>query len=185
MRETALKVSFELSPKDVRHFRDQLKAARKSRDADDDASIIQSALAVVKEAEKADPPEFVRVRIAKLERLVGMMTDADWRLEGRDRARVLDALAYFANPDDMIPDRIPGIGYLDDAIMVELIARELTHEIKAYEDFCEFRGDKDESRSSEVLANRRTSLQSRMTRRRRSERQKMRTGAGSSTMRLW
>ena len=42
-------------------------------------------------------------------------------------------------PDDRIPDRIPGVGYLDDAIMAEFAARELTHEIAAYEAFRENR----------------------------------------------
>jgi len=57
-----------------------------------------------------------------LEQLIQMLRDDEWRLEGRDRARILDALAYFVDPEDLIPDRLPGIGYLDDAIMVELIS---------------------------------------------------------------
>ena len=52
---------------------------------------------------------------------------------------MLNALAYFAEPDDLIPDQIPGLGFLDDAIMVELVVRELRHEIEAYEDFRVFR----------------------------------------------
>ena len=93
----------------------------------------------MKEAIAAKPPDFVVERIRKLEQLIEMLRDRDWRLEGADRARILDAIAYFVDPDDLIPDRIPGIGYLDDAIMVELVARELMHELEAYEDFCEYR----------------------------------------------
>ncbi len=190
MRETALKVSFELSARDVRYFRGQLKVARKSRGQADDDALIQSAIDVVSQARASDPPEFVLVRIAKLELFIRMMTDADWRLEGRDRTRVLDALAYFADPDDMIHDGLPGIGYLDDAIMVELIARELVHEIKAYEDFCEFRarqagraGDADPA--STRLKSRRDALQARMRRRRRRERDDMRDRRKKSSLRLW
>ena len=47
------------------------------------------------------------------------------RLAGAHRRRVLEALAYFADPSDLVPDQIPGLGLLDDAIMVELVAQEL------------------------------------------------------------
>jgi hypothetical protein len=84
----------------------------------------------------------------------------------------LHALAYFAEPDDLIPDHIPGLGYLDDAIMVELVVRELRHEIDAYQDFCMFRdSERAKSRAGsqkerrESLNSRRTYLQSRMRRR--------------------
>ncbi|MEZ4293271.1 MAG: hypothetical protein R3E53_23125 [Myxococcota bacterium] len=49
----------------------------------------------------------MRNRIAQLGKLTDMLEDADWRLEGEDRKRVLNALAYFADPDDLIPDRCP------------------------------------------------------------------------------
>ena len=52
---------------------------------------------------------------------------------------MLNALAYFADPDDLIPDRVPGLGYLDDAIMVELVVQDLKHEIEAFDAFVEFR----------------------------------------------
>ena len=60
------------------------------------------------------------------------MTDAD-------RQRVLSALAYFADPDDLIPDSVQVLGFLDDAVMVELSVRELAHELDAYDDFCDYR----------------------------------------------
>jgi len=90
-------------------------------------------------------------------------------------------LAYFTEPEDLIPDHIPGLGFLDDAIMVELVVRELRHEIEAYQDFCEFRvreemrrGRKNEDpvTREEWLRSRRRELHSRMRRRRRSERKR-------------
>jgi uncharacterized membrane protein YkvA (DUF1232 family) len=105
--------------------------------------------------------------------MIDMLSDIDWRLPHQEAARVLNALAYFAEPEDLIPDNIPGLGFLDDAIMIELVMRELKHEIEAYEDFCDYRErsrveqgkDADVSRGG-WLSDRRKSLQSRMRRRR-------------------
>jgi hypothetical protein len=68
-----------------------------------------------------------------------MLQDAEWDLEARERAPVLAALAYVCDPEDIIPDDLPGIGLLDDAVMIELVFRELRHELAAYKDFKTFR----------------------------------------------
>jgi uncharacterized membrane protein YkvA (DUF1232 family) len=182
-----MKVSFELSPRDIRFFRDRLKQVRASDSSSNESVVIRGAVDLVKEAIAAKPPDFVVERIRKLEQLIEMLRDRDWRLEGADRARILDAIAYFVDPDDLIPDRIPGIGYLDDAIMVELVATELTHEIEAYEDFCKFRkccpkaGERPRK-----LETRRKALQARMRRRSRRERSNQRSRRSSSSrVRLW
>jgi hypothetical protein len=183
--ETSIKVSFELTKRDIKYFRERLKRTRTSRSEDDDEEVIQSAAALIVEAAEAEAPEFVRSRLGTLEILINMVRDGDWRLEGRDRARVLDALAYFADPEDLIPDRIPGIGYIDDAIMIELVARELKHEIKSYEDFCVFRGQPNKKTDVTKIETRRRALQRRMRRRRRSDLQRLRTTSSKSSLRLW
>ena len=182
-----MKVSFELSAADMRYFRERLKRARKSKRADKEQTVVRQAASLITEAAAAAPPEFVRIRLVKLEQLIEMLRDGEWRLEGTDRGRILDALAYFADPDDLIPDRVPGLGYLDDAIMVELVVQELKHEISAYEDFCKFRKSQRKADGENKLEDRRVTLQSRMRRRRRSERRKLREGPGKprSPLRLW
>jgi hypothetical protein len=34
---------------------------------------------------------------------------------------------------------VPVLGYLDDAVMIEMCVRDLQHELDAYDDFCDFR----------------------------------------------
>lgn len=180
-----MKVSFELSPRDMRYFRDRLKIAREGADRSDEAEIIRLARRLVTEAVASEPPEFVLQRIATLERLADMLTDAGWQLIGPDRARILDALTYFVDPDDLIPDGTPGLGYLDDAIMIELIAEELKHDIGAYEDFCAYREKLPKSAPEDRIVAGRERLQSRMRRRRRRDRDKQRSrGSTRSPYRL-
>lgn len=174
-----MKVSFELSPRDMTYFRERLKVVRNSVDREDEGPILEGAEQMMADARASDPPEFVLERLKKLEGLLEMLRDSEWRLEGRDRARILDALAYFADPEDMIPDRLPGIGYLDDAIMVELMVQDLRHEISAYEDFRAFRAQGGKA-SDDKLEAKRESLQSRMRRRRRRDREELRSRSGKS-----
>ena len=182
-----MKISFELSDKDIRHFRQVLQKVRKGSSAAKENVVLSEAQALLVEVQKTDAPEFVRLRIAQLGKLIEMLEDEDWRLEGQDRKRVLNALAYFADPDDLIPDRVPGLGYLDDAIMVELVVQDLKHEIEAFDAFVEYRKQnrKAKTESGEGLEKRRESLQGRMRRRRRADRARRSGRRGKSTISLW
>lgn len=134
-----MKVSFDLSDKDLRHFRRIMSEVREKCASLPESAIISSARGLLESIRETEVPDFVRQRIEKLERLIDMLEDEEWALAGRDRERVLRGMAYFAEPEDMIPDRIPVLGYLDDAIMIELVVREMKNEIDAYEEFCTFR----------------------------------------------
>ena len=119
--------------------------------------------------------DFIRDRMNILETLIGMVVDEGWGLVEEDRNRVIHALSYFAEAEDLIPDEIPGLGFLDDAIMVEIVSEELRHEIQAYRDFVVFRaaeqarlgGSADDIARADWLEARRQQLHSRMRRRRR------------------
>jgi uncharacterized membrane protein YkvA (DUF1232 family) len=181
-----MKITFDLSDADLRYFRERLRAVRSGGQASDEKLVIDGAQRLVEQVLASESPEFVRGRIQKLGQLVQMLEDAEWRLEGADRARVLGVLAYFVDPDDLIPDRIPGLGYLDDAIMVELVVQELRHEIEAYDAFCAFR--REQGPGAEALEASRLRLQARMRRRRRHDldrRRSRRGGGGRSPISLW
>jgi uncharacterized membrane protein YkvA (DUF1232 family) len=135
----SLKVTFELSANDVKHFREAMRKARHTvRDAED-SEIIDAARSLFSEVNTTRVPVFVRQRIDRLQAMVGMLEDEDWRMNRKEQERILAALVYFCDPEDLIPDNIPGLGFLDDAIMVELAFRDLKHEIEAFQDFCEYR----------------------------------------------
>lgn len=168
----SLRVSFELDENDLQHFRLIMREARKSVARVPPEDIVAAAEDLLTNIGD-ELPEFINERLDKLRLMLGMLTDIDWRLPHKEANRVLNALAYFTEPDDLIPDHIPGLGFLDDAIMIELVVRELRHEIDAYQDFCDFRtrmraekGPRTGSSRDSWLEERRRELQQRMKRRR-------------------
>ena len=135
----SLRISFDLSEDDLQHFRLIMQDARRTKTNVWPEDIVADAEKLLDRIESANIPGFVRERLDSLQLMIEMLKDHEWRLPAKDASRVLGALAYFGEPEDLIPDHIPGLGFLDDAIMIELVVRELRHEIEAYRDFCDFR----------------------------------------------
>ncbi len=168
-----MRISFELDDNDLKHFRLIMSEARKAASRMAPEDIVAAAEDLLKEVPRTKAPGFIVERLERLRLMIQMLSDIEWRLPHQDATRVLNALAYFAEPEDLIPDHIPGLGFLDDAIMIELVVRELKHEMEAYQDFCDYRerllasGDGSSASREGWLNTRRKDLQARMHRRRR------------------
>jgi uncharacterized membrane protein YkvA (DUF1232 family) len=181
-----LAINFELSDRDLEHFNNAIKAASFAAGSKSAEEVTAAAGKLLETASELQLPDFILERLDKLDALIAMVRDEGWALPEEDRQRVLSALVYFADPQDIIPDNVPVLGYFDDAIAIELCVRELRHEIDAYEEFCDYRQGEAERRGlaasavgrADWLANRRDELQDRMHRQRTRD---FGTGYGSSS----
>ncbi|GAA0708055.1 YkvA family protein [Dokdonella soli] len=170
-----MRITLDLEPDDVDRFQAALARARHTMRGADEVDVIDAAKYALDHLDTSGAPAYVRKRLVEVQRLIMMLEDEVWALTDPERADVIQSLAYFSDPDDLIPDHIAVIGLLDDAIMIELLLRRLRRVRKAYAEFCAFRSslpaaaDDGESRQRRAreLADRRAALHLRMRRRRR------------------
>ena len=167
----AFDITFELQDSDLDYFREVMRKALAGAEKLEESHILAKAGELAGEV-KGNVPEFVRSRLAKLETLIGMVQDQEWAIPDMERRDVLGALAYFSDPQDLVPDHIPVLGFLDDAIMIELVVDELEGDIEAYEEFCDYRKREAGRRGDETITkadwldDKRRELHSRMRSRR-------------------
>ena len=170
----ALEFTITIQDDDLPVFMDAMKRAEERASGKTAEQILVEAEKTFVSASATNMPEFVSSRLSGVENLIAMVRDVGWGLADEDRNRIVSALAYFADPEDLIPDNVPVLGFLDDAIMIEVAQRVLQPEIDAYADFCAFRTQEATRRGedantmdrAEWLEGRRAELQARMRSRR-------------------
>lgn len=97
----------------------------------DAGALVRAARRIAREARQRELPAFVMRQMYVLEALTRLAEDPESRLEKRARARVFGVLAYAVEPVDLLPDALPEIGLLDDAIAIDLVAGEVEAELTA------------------------------------------------------
>ena len=142
-----LEIKFTLSDDDLEQFRIIVDKARSDKEHLQTATQIEAAAReLISKARAAKLPEFVAERMHRLDVVISMINDEEWQLSGKERHHVLDALAYLCDPADLIPDDIPGLGFLDDVIYAEIVLGKLRGEITLYQEFCAFRSTEEARR---------------------------------------
>jgi uncharacterized membrane protein YkvA (DUF1232 family) len=136
------KVTFTLDEQDSKYFENLYRTARKNAKAEDAPRIIGEVKNLIERVRNVDRvPNFVAEAITTLEDMFQMLEDKDYQIPRAVSESAVAGLAYFANPQDVIPDHIPALGFLDDAIMISFVAEEFRHELWAYRKFRSFRAN--------------------------------------------
>lgn len=81
----------------------------------------------------------LQARLGRLQELRDLAIDRDWAVEPALAKRIYRLLDYVAQTRDLIPDDLPLVGQLDDALLVELAWPMVAEELEDFRDFCRFR----------------------------------------------
>lgn len=182
-----LRISFNLGDADLLHFEAVAQQTQANARHQSTQTIVAAARAVLENAERAQLAGFVRARFLRLRVMLEMAADNEWPLGVEDKQRLINALACFSGTPD---SDAATLGFLDHAIMVELVSRDLEHDLDAYRDFCKFResqlkrrrpGVAQDAHREQWLQQRRAILQARMHARRKRTLDR----AGSSVRKLF
>ena len=144
------KIVLELSDEDLDYYRRVMEDVWKHNAKRAEKELLSGARRLLRQATKMKAPDYVQSRLADLGVLMDLLDDKEWPLPDEDRREIVAAVGYFAVAKDMIPDKIPGIGLLDDALMAELVMRDLKNEVAGYREFCEYRDNEAKLRGKEV-----------------------------------
>ncbi len=186
MASRSFKVTFTLDEADANYFRNLYRKAKKGVKDQDADEIVQAARAlVIRVRSSKKTPRFVVEAIEVLEDLTQLIEDKDYAPPKSVTSEVIAALAYFANPEDLIPDHIPALGFLDDAIMVKFVEEEFKHELAGYRKFRNFRTGAEQrpwtavaqGRLPKRLADKRKEVRAEITKRRVAEGEKRKRGS--------
>lgn len=134
-----MRITLHLDEDDLSRFRGALARAEARAASADPCDILEGAKYALDHLPIASAPGYVRARLADVQRLIVMMEDEDWLLPPAFQTEVLRALAYFGDPEDLVPDEIGVIGLLDDAILLDILIRDLRGMLRAYSAFAEYR----------------------------------------------
>lgn len=67
--------------------------------------------------------------------LYDMVTDKNFSIGKTAYLAIAGALAYVVMPVDIIPDFIPGIGFIDDIFVVGFVMKSISDEIERYRSY--------------------------------------------------
>jgi uncharacterized membrane protein YkvA (DUF1232 family) len=93
---------------------------------------------MIGELEKKGVPDGLRRIWVDIKDLYGMIRDSiagKYEVPFRSLAAIAVTLLYLANPFDLIPDFIPGIGYIDDVFIVTLCVKFVGTDLDRYREW--------------------------------------------------
>lgn len=101
--------------------------------------IVTAARGLIKPVEDRRLPDCIAQRLGRVEPLSRMLADAAWAPANEALPQVKAVLAYVLGEDGLIPDWVPQVGRLDDAIVIEVAWPRISGEVLDYLDFCRLR----------------------------------------------
>lgn len=95
---------------------------------------------VLRTAASGGESPFIRSRLRRAAEMRVMADDAAWSMSEQTRQRVRDLIDYIDDPRGLLPDALPVVGRLDDALLVDIAMDTLRDELDEYAEFRRYRG---------------------------------------------
>lgn len=131
--------SFRLSTLDMERFNHLLSTLAGDRIPLDCDQVVTAARLLADSCGSQSLPTCIRQRLEQADSLSSMLADHTWRPANDTVEPASAVLDYLNGHNDLIPDWIPQVGRLDDAIVIETAWPRLAGEVLSYQDFCRLR----------------------------------------------
>jgi len=130
---TSISINIDEQVKD--HFNQFIKEHGTNINPDD----VQQAQEKIKNIHQESHDAYVINQITSLESMINMLDDDSWKIDDNSKQQINATIRYFVDEGDVIPDHIPGIGYVDDCIVIDNTMDEIEDTMLEYMDFCRTR----------------------------------------------
>jgi uncharacterized membrane protein YkvA (DUF1232 family) len=75
---------------------------------------------------------WVQELVGRAQTLFDMIRDREFRISGKSKTLIAAGLIYLVLPTDFVPDFIPGLGYIDDALVLSTLWKIVESQIESY-----------------------------------------------------
>lgn len=131
--------TYFLTPPDIERFNQLLVRLGRQQAPLDRDQVVTAARELCECSNRTVEPPSIHERMQRVEAAARMVDDPNWQPanDAGETARLV--IDYAQGSDDLIPDWVPKVGRLDDAIVVDAAWPRLVEEIESYLDFCRVR----------------------------------------------
>ena len=133
--ETMKSISINIDEQVKDHFEQFIQKHGTHIDAND----IHKAQEKIKTIHGDSKDTYVLHQITSLESMINMIEDDSWQTDDDTKQQINATIRYFVDDSDVIPDHIPGIGYVDDCIVIDNTMDAIENTLLEYMDFCRTR----------------------------------------------
>lgn len=131
--------NFRIASRDLERFNQLLARLGRTRAPLACDQLVTAA----RELSAADPgdaaPACILQRLQWAQTAANMVADRTWEAANQTQEAAQLVLGYLRDHDDLIPDWLPRVGRLDDAIVIDTAWQDLGPEVDSYIDFCRLR----------------------------------------------
>lgn len=128
-------ISFGVDDSRARRILERGARRVSEEDAEELSSTLRKKVGDLKELE--DGLYWIGTLIGRAKLLFAMIRDKGFSIDTTTKLLVIAGLLYFVLPADIVPDIIPGIGYVDDALVLGTLWNLVVGELDRYVDYLE------------------------------------------------